>query len=202
MTTSIEDAFGARMMVRGFLLNNQLTDFSFAPEREGRAVANRVEPGKRPRSSMAPTLVFQRAGPDGRSHGTDEDERGLARQRTGAEARTLVLAIGSPGGASIIAYVARALQMSLAEGVPLQEAIRSGHFGNRNGPSEVERMPGSDTLVRELEARGHQVRQTDMTSGLHGIIRICAPGGGRSASDDCVLESGIDPRREGRAAGR
>ena len=88
MTSSIENAFGSRLMVRGFLLNNQLTDFSFRPEVEGRPVANRVEAGKRPRSSMAPTLVL---GPDGR----------------------LLLAVGSPGGSSIIGYVAKTLVAAL-----------------------------------------------------------------------------------------
>jgi gamma-glutamyltranspeptidase/glutathione hydrolase len=188
MTTSIEDAFGARLMVRGFLLNNQLTDFSFAPERAGHRVANRVEPGKRPRSSMAPTLVFERAQPERRN----PDQGG---------ARSLVLAIGSPGGASIIAYVARTLQMSLAEGVQLQQAIAAGHFGNRNGPSEVEALDGGDALARALEGRGHQVRRSAMTSGLHGIIRVCAPGVGQPAQSRCWLESGTDPRREGQATG-
>jgi gamma-glutamyltranspeptidase/glutathione hydrolase len=179
MTTSIEDAFGARLMVRGFLLNNQLTDFSFAPRQDGRAVANRVEPGKRPRSSMAPTLVFHASPP-----------------------RALALAIGSPGGASIIAYVARTLQMSLAEGLPLQQTIAHAHFGNRNGPTELELMPGGNPLAGALKARGHEVRQAAMTSGLHGIIRICASGGQGPRAQPCLLESGIDPRREGKAAGR
>src|SRR5690606_38158312 len=96
MTSSIESAFGARIMVRGFLLNNQLTDFSFAPSRDGEPVANRVEPGKRPRSSMAPTIVFDRA--------------------TGAPA----LVIGSPGGPQIIHYVARTLIAILDEGLDPQ----------------------------------------------------------------------------------
>jgi len=179
MTTSIEDAFGARLMVRGFLLNNQLTDFSFAPQQDGRAIANRVEPGKRPRSSMAPTLVFNASPP-----------------------RTLALAIGSPGGASIIAYVARTLQMSLAEGFPLQRTIADAHFGNRNGPTELELMPGGNPLAGALEARGHAVRQAAMTSGLHGIMRICPPGDQGPSSQHCLLESGTDPRREGKATGR
>src|SRR5690606_28234969 len=91
MTSSIESAFGARLMVGGFLLNNQLTDFSFRPEHEGHAVANRVEPGKRPRSSMAPTIVLD---PQGRLFGS----------------------LGSPGGSAIINYVARSLWLVLDRG--------------------------------------------------------------------------------------
>lgn len=183
MTSSIEDAFGARLMVRGFLLNNQLTDFSFVGQRDGVPIANRVEPGKRPRSSMAPTLVFDR---DPASGG-----RGAWR-----------MAIGSPGGASIIAYVARTLQLSLVEGVPLQQAIASRHVGNRNGPSEIELIEGEadDGLAQALVARGHQLRRQPMTSGLHGILRVCEDNA-TSEPPACRLESGIDPRREGSARG-
>jgi gamma-glutamyltranspeptidase / glutathione hydrolase len=165
MTTTIEYAFGSRIMVRGFLLNNQLTDFSFAPEEAGRVVANRVEPGKRPRSSMAPTLVFDRAG-------------------------QLTQVVGSPGGSLIINYVAQALMATLDWHDDVQKAVGLGHYGSRNGPTELERGTEAADLARGLELLGHDVRVMDMTSGLHAIERV--PGGWRGAAD---------PRREGSAAG-
>lgn len=143
MTTSIENAFGARLMVHGFLLNNQLTDFSFAPTKaDGTFVANRVEPGKRPRSSMSPTLVL---GPEG----------------------DFKLAIGSPGGSNIIGYVAQSLIAILAQGVPPQDAVALPHVTNRDGPTDVE----DAALEAPLTALGHQVRVRDMTSGLHAVLR-------------------------------
>lgn len=144
MTTSIETAFGSRLMVRGFLLNNQLTDFSFSPTRNGLAVANRAEPGKRPRSSMAPTLVF--------------DARGRP-----------VLAIGSPGGSRIIGYVAQTLIAVLDWGLDIQSAIDLPHALNRNGPTEIEAGTALEQIRGTLEARGHTVTARPMTSGLHGI---------------------------------
>jgi gamma-glutamyltranspeptidase/glutathione hydrolase len=152
-------------MVRGFLLNNQLTDFSFAPEAGGRLVANRVEPGKRPRSSMAPTLVFDRAG-------------------------RLTHVIGSPGGSLIINYVAQALVAMLDWRDEAQRAISIGHYGSRNGPTELERGTDAADLARGLGLLGHDVRIMDMTSGLHAIERV--QGGWLGAAD---------PRREGAAAG-
>ncbi len=171
MTSSIENAFGSRVLVRGFLLNNQLTDFSFAPTRDGRPVANRVQPGKRPRSSMSPTIVLDRA--------------------TGA----LVLTIGSPGGPSIVPYVARVLVEVLDDGIGLQRAVSSPNLGSRNGPTELERGRVEPALGAALAARGHPVEYVDMTSGLHGIARRCGERG-------CSLEGGVDPRREGLALGR
>ncbi len=165
MTTTIEYAFGSRIMVRGFLLNNQLTDFSFAPEAAGRVVANRVEPGKRPRSSMAPTLVFDRTG-------------------------QLTHVVGSPGGSLIINYVAQALVAMLDWGYDAQRAVGIGHYGSRNGPTELERDTEAADLAQGLALLGHEVRVMDMTSGLHAIERV--PGGWRGAAD---------PRREGSAAG-
>lgn len=146
MTTSIEDAFGSRIQVRGFLLNNQLTDFSFLPEVGGLPVANRVEPGKRPRSSMSPTLVF------------DRKDR-------------LQLVIGSPGGPAIINFVARAIVANLGWGFDIQTAIALPNLGSRNGPTDIE--AGSLYLLQAdaLRARGHEVRFVDQTSGLHGIER-------------------------------
>jgi gamma-glutamyltranspeptidase / glutathione hydrolase len=148
MTTSIEDAFGSRQMVRGFLLNNQLTDFSFAPvDRNGRPIANRVQPGKRPRSSMSPLLVFD--------------------QPTGQ----LILVIGSPGGSAIINYVGKVLLATLDWGMEIQGAISLPNFGSRNGPIELELGRAPDALVRGLERCGHEVRLIPQTSGLQGIER-------------------------------
>ncbi len=165
MTSSIESAFGSRLMVGGFLLNNQLTDFSFRPERDGRAVANRVEPGKRPRSSMSPTLVL---GQDG----------------------SLRMAVGSPGGSSIIGYVAKTIIAALDWGLDIQAAIDLPHFTNRNGATDIEEGTSLGAIKTDLEARGHQVRERAMTSGLHGIT-VTAEG----------LAGGADPRREGLVVG-
>ncbi|PRD64057.1 gamma-glutamyltransferase family protein [Malikia granosa] len=163
MTSSIEDAFGSRQMVRGFLLNNQLTDFSFVPrDAQGRPVANRVQPGKRPRSSMAPTLVFDQA--DGQ----------------------LLMSVGSPGGALIIHYTAKALWGSLHWGRNAQQAIDLPNFGNLNGPTLLETGRFPPASLDALRARGHELREIDMTSGLQAIERI--PGG---------YFGGADPRREG-----
>jgi len=171
MTTSIEDQFGARLMVRGFLLNNELTDFSFAPNEAGRPIANRVQPGKRPRSSMAPTLVFDRASGE------------------------LVAAIGSPGGSQIIAYVTKTLVGLLDWGLDVQQAIDLPNFGSRNGPTEVEQGRISGAVVEGLRARGHEVREMPMTSGLQGIVRV------RGADGRSAWAGGADPRREGVALG-
>ena len=145
-TTSIESAFGSHVMVRGFLLNNQLTDFSFAPTVGGKPALDRAEPGKRPRSTMAPTLVFDGTG-------------------------QLVLAAGSPGGARIIGYVANALIGSLDWGLDPRAAAALPHFANRNGATELEADTPVTALKAGLEARGHTVEIDSMTSGLHIIRR-------------------------------
>ncbi|MFQ5958484.1 MAG: gamma-glutamyltransferase, partial [Alphaproteobacteria bacterium] len=149
MTTSIESAFGSRLMVRGFLLNNQLTDFSFRPSVDGVPVANRVEPGKRPRSSMAPTLVFGRDG-------------------------ALTMAIGSPGGSRIIGYVVGALVAALDWGLDMQQAVSLPHHVNRNGSTEIEAETSLVAIEGALAARGHEVRRRRLTSGLHGIAVTAA----------------------------
>jgi gamma-glutamyltranspeptidase/glutathione hydrolase len=171
MTTSIEDGFGARLMVRGFLLNNQLTDFSFAPSEAGRPIANRVQPGKRPRSSMAPTLVFDR----------DSGE--------------LLATLGSPGGSLIINYVAKTLVGLLDWDLDIQQAIAMANFGSRNGPTELELGRFVPSLIDGLRQRGHEIREIPMTSGLQGIVRVRLPDGRKAWA------GGADPRREGVALG-
>lgn len=170
MTSTIEAAFGARRMVStdpsrpgGFLLNNQLTDFSLAPsDAQGRPIANRVEPGKRPRSSMSPTLVFDRA------------------------SGQLLMSGGSPGGALIIHYTAKLLAATLHWGLNTQQAIDLPNFGSLNGPTLLEAQRFDQRTLDALRARGHDVVQIEMTSGLQAIQR--QPGG---------WFGGADPRREG-----
>lgn len=151
MTTTIEATFGSRVMVRGFLLNNQLTDFDFTP-----GGANQIAPGKRPRSSMAPTIVF---GPDGRVH----------------------LALGSPGGPNIINYVSKSLVAMLDWRMDAQAAAGSPNFGSRNGPTLIERGSFYESLRNELEKRGHSVEASPLVSGVHAVERI--PGGWRGGAD-------------------
>ena len=172
MTTSIESAFGAKLLVRGFLLNNQLTDFAFVPQdAAGRPLANRVEGGKRPRSSMAPVVVLDRHG-------------------------RLRVAVGSPGGAAIIQYVSRVLVALLDWRRDMREAVHMGNFGATNGPATVlERGTRIEGLAVELQSRGHRPRIEDMTSGLHGIAIDYGPSGRRR------IGGAADPRREGEAAG-
>ncbi len=170
MTTTIEAAFGARRMVTtdparagGFLLNNQLTDFSFAPsDAQGRPIANRVEPGKRPRSSMSPTLVFE------------------------AGSGQLLMSGGSPGGALIIHYTAKLLLGTLHGGLNAQQAISLPNFGSLGGPALLERERFDRPTLEALRARGHEVREMEMTSGLQAIERTASGWFG-----------GADPRREG-----
>ncbi|MGQ9372075.1 gamma-glutamyltransferase [Azospirillum sp. ST 5-10] len=145
MTTSIESAFGARLMVRGVLLNNQLTDFAFDPVAEGVPVANRVEPGKRPRSSMAPTIVFD---PEGR----------------------LYAVLGSSGGSQIINYVAKTLVGLIDWGLDPQQAVDLPNFGSRNGATELETGSEAAAWAPDLEARGHAVTLMEMTSGTQAIL--------------------------------
>ena len=171
MTTTIEDQFGARQMVKGFLLNNELTDFSFAPaDAQGQPIANRVQPGKRPRSSMAPTLVFEK---------TASGQRG-----------PLVMSAGSPGGALIIHYTAKTLHGVLNWGLTPQQAINLPNFGSTNGPSMLEEKKFPPATVEALRARGAEVREMNMTSGLQAIVRANVHG-------KPMLLGGADPRREG-----
>lgn len=174
MTTTIESAFGSRLMVTtdparpgGFLLNNELTDFSLTPrDGQGRPIANRVEPGKRPRSSMSPTLVLDKA--------------------TGE----VLMSTGSPGGAFIIHYTAKVLHGVLQWGLSPQAAVDLPNFGTLGGPLvlEQDRFPAS--TVNALQQRGHPVQQGELTSGAQAIVR----GNG-------TWLGGADPRREGIVAG-
>ena len=173
MTTSVESAFGNRVMsdggtglAGGFMLNNQLTDFSLNPVgTDGRPVANRVEAGKRPRSSMAPTLVFDRDG-------------------------KLLMVAGSPGGPVIIHYVAKVLTGALAWGLPVQQAVDLPNFGHFNGGALiVERGALTAPQLADLRGRGHNVVETDLTSGLQVLMRVDGEQGGWAG--------GADPRREG-----
>ena len=152
MTTSVEDGFGSRQMVDGFLLNNQLTDFSALDADANGPIANRVQAGKRPRSAMSPSLVFDR------------------------QNGQFVLAIGSPGGSAIINYVAKVLIGTLDWGLDLQQAIDLPNFGSRNGATELERGRFPDATLAVLKAKAHNIRIFDQTSGLHGIARTTVDG--------------------------
>jgi gamma-glutamyltranspeptidase/glutathione hydrolase len=156
MSASIENAFGARRMVRGFLLNNQLTDFAFDPRLRGAPAANRVQGGKRPRSTMSPTFVFA---PDG----------------------SLELLLGSPGGRAIANFVAKVIVGVLDWRLDLQAAVELPNFGSTNGPTFIERGSDYERLAEALEARGHVLNLARMTSGVHVIQR--RSGGWRGAAD-------------------
>ena len=146
MTSSIESAFGSRILVHGFLLNNELTDFSFVPEEGGLPVANRVGPGKRPRSAMAPTFVFAPGG-------------------------ELMMALGAAGGPAIINYTARTLVGVLDWKLGLQQAIAAPNMGSRNRETEIELGSALESIAAALRALGHPVEAVPMVSGLHGIMR-------------------------------
>ncbi|WP_226477370.1 gamma-glutamyltransferase [Pseudomonas sp. MWU16_30323] len=171
MTTTVEAAFGSHVMVQGFLLNNQMTDFSFIPEENGQPVANRIEPGKRPRSSMAPTLVFDR------------------------QSGELVATVGSPGGSQIIEYVSKSLVAMLDWNLDPQAAVGLPNFGSRNGATELEAGLFSAPLKQALKDKGHALSEIDMTSGAQAIVRV------RDAQGKASLIGGADPRREGEALG-
>ncbi len=165
MTSTIESEFGSKIFVHGFLLNNQLTDFSLNPvDAQQRPVANRVEAGKRPRSAMAPLVVLR----DGR----------------------LFLLLGSPGGSSIINFVAKTLIGVLDWRLDIQQAIALPNMGSRNRDTEIERGSVLESLHEGLRAQGHRVNIMPLPSGVHAIM-VTSEG----------LEGGADPRREGVAAG-
>ncbi|CAD5372864.1 Gamma-glutamyltranspeptidase [Rubrivivax sp. A210] len=171
MTTTIEYLFGAGLMADGgtglgggYLLNNEMSDFSARPaDSQGRPIANRIEPGKRPRSSMSPTLVFDRQGGPGP-----------------------VMSLGSPGGPAIIHFVAKTLIAHLQWGLDAQRAIDLPNFGSFNGPTVLESRRFPAATLDALRARGHEVNETALPSGLQAIRRT--PDG---------WSGGSDPRREG-----
>ena len=170
MTTTIEDVFGARVMVRGFLLNNQLTDFSFVPQIDGQPVANRVQPGKRPRSSMAPTLVFDRA--DGE-----------------------LVATRAPRAARRSSAMSPRRWSACSTGVSISSRRSRCRISARAMDRPSWKRGASAQRVEALKARGHDVREIDMASGLQGIVRVRLPDGRMGWA------GGADPRREGLALG-
>lgn len=164
MTSSIENGFGARVMANGYILNNQLTDFSFVPEDGSGLVANRVEASKRPRSSMSPTIVLR----DGKP----------------------IFALGSPGGATIIPYVAKTLVALIDWDMQINEAIALPHLANIAGPYWLEAGTKAEEFAPALQALGYETEARELNSGLHGIE--FTPDG---------LEGAADPRREGTVLG-
>jgi gamma-glutamyltranspeptidase/glutathione hydrolase len=165
MTSTIESEFGSKIFVRGFLLNNQLTDFSMSPtDAAGRPVANRVEPRKRPRSAMTPLIVLKDDKP--------------------------YLLLGSPGGTSIILYVAKTLIGVLDWQLDIQQAIALPNMGSRNRDTELEQGSDLERLQQALRQNGHRVTIAPSPSGVHAIM--IKPDG---------LFGGADPRREGIALG-
>ena len=155
MTTTIENAFGSRLMVRGFLLNNELTDFSFRTHQDGVPIANRLEPGKRPRSSMAPTIMLKDKKP--------------------------YMAIGSPGGSRIIGYVAQAIIAHTQWDMDIQSAINQPRLLNRFGTLDIEQGTAVESLQPELDKMGFKTHVRDLNSGLHAIRII--QGGLEGAAD-------------------
>ncbi|WP_254775789.1 gamma-glutamyltransferase family protein [Ralstonia sp. 25mfcol4.1] len=180
-TTSVESSMGSFHMTNGFLLNNQLTDFSAAPtDASGNLVANRVQPGKRPRSSMAPTLVFRKA-PDG-------------------SIGDFLMATGSPGGGTIPQYVVKTLVGVLDWGLDAQQASNLVDFGASNSATttiggehpdiDASNAGANDPLITGLKALGHTISTAAQSSGVNTILRTQAGGAP-------VLQGGTDPRREG-----
>jgi gamma-glutamyltranspeptidase/glutathione hydrolase len=183
LTTTVESAFGSYHMVDGFILNNQLTDFSAEPAgADGAPIPNRIQPGKRPRSSMAPTLVFDQA-------------QGQAGQRG-----RLYALLGSPGGSVIIQFVAKTIVGMLDWGMDPQQAVSMVDFGAANSPKtnvggehpniDTANNGDNDPLVQGLRKLGHQVDLADQSSGLSVVVR-----------SDPGLIGGADPRREGLVMG-
>jgi gamma-glutamyltranspeptidase/glutathione hydrolase len=184
MTTTIESGMGSFHFTRGFLLNNQLTDFSFDPSDASGPIANRVAALKRPRSSMAPTLVFNKAA---------DGSRG-----------SLLMVTGSPGGATIIQFVVKTLVSALDWKMDAQQATSTPNFGAANSPTtgvggehplvDASNNGSNDALVTGLRAMGHTVSVAAQSSGVSTIIRV-------PAADGTLLVGGADPRREGIALG-
>ncbi len=144
MTSSVEGPFGSHLMAGGFFLNNELTDFSLIPEKDGLPIANAAAPFKRPRSAMTPVIIFDKDG-------------------------EMFAALGSPGGSRIIGYVAQTAIALMDWKMSMQDAIALPRHTNRNGPTELEEGTSLASLKPALEALGHEVKVVRLTSGLHGI---------------------------------
>ena len=144
MTSTVENSFGSRLMSHGFILNNELTDFSFLSHKNGYPIANRVEPGKRPRSSMSPSIIMK--------------------------GDTPYMALGSPGGSRIIGYVASTIIAHLDWGMDIQQAIDLPHLVNRFGSYDLEAGTKAIRFKQALEMMGYQVNIQDLNSGLHAIL--------------------------------
>lgn len=164
MTSTIETGWGSRLMANGYLLNNELTDFSRAPSSDGKPIANRVQGGKRPRSSMAPTIVFK----DGKP----------------------LIAVGSPGGSRIIAYVATTLIALIDWDMSPEDAVSMGHVAASGGRADLEEGTAAADLAADIEAFGLEARVRNLNSGL-SLMLIGEDG----------LQGAADPRREGAALG-
>lgn len=147
MTTTVEFVFGSEVMAKGFFLNNELTDFSFEPERDGVPVANAPAPGKRPLSAMSPTIVFDKSG-------------------------HFAIALGSPGGPPIIDYTAQALLAMIDGHLSPQDAAAQPKVVNLNSPTIIEKGTPLEQLVPQLTAMGHTIREVNLESGLHIVGRV------------------------------
>jgi gamma-glutamyltranspeptidase / glutathione hydrolase len=189
MTTTIENGFGSLQMVKGFLLNNQLTDFSFTEkDSAGNLIANRVQPGKRPRSSMSPTILFNKAG-------------------------QVDAVVGSPGGSNIIQYVVKTIVGVTDWNMDIQQAINLSNFGAQtSATTTLEKGSLAAAAEAGLKAKGHTVAIADINSGLHGIVMNGTRStdgytggqgvGGLSRGPGLgTWAGGADPRREGIALG-
>ncbi len=166
-TSSIEYFFGSALSVDGFLLNNHMTDFAFVPEANGKKVANRIEPFKQPRSSMSPTFVF------------DNNDK-------------LIMVVGSPGGPRIIQHVLKTIIATLDWDFNIQQAISMPNFIALGGTLELEKGTKITKLDSSLKKLGHQVKITEITSGIHAI----------TIDNYGVLRGGADPRRNGVVIGK
>jgi len=162
MTTTVESVFGSNQMAGGMILNNQLTDFSFIPERDGVPVANAVAPGKRPRSSMSPVIVFDESG-------------------------ALWAALGSPGGPAIIGYVVKTLIAMIDWEMDMQAAMDFPHAVTPRRSIFLEDKKFEPEIIAGLKAKGHNIRERSLTSGLHGF----------KVNPDGSIDGGADKRREG-----
>jgi gamma-glutamyltranspeptidase / glutathione hydrolase len=145
MTFSVAAAFGSRVMVDGFLLNNEMTDFAFSPVSQGKYVLNQVAGSKRPRSTMSPTMVFDQQG-------------------------KLTMVIGSAGGPAIINYVAKSLLGVLDWGLDMQQAITLPNLGSRNQETDIETGTLTPAILDRLKSMGHPLRIWEMNSGTQGIF--------------------------------